>query len=228
MASSSRDVPTRSTSRNPNDPDIEEMRRQDILLPVSARIEKLQSGIKRDLLFGPKRESRVIEPLPAGIMRVPLSSDGTVPSPRKGSHECPGKISSVYSRAMQSEEFGMFEVAVPERRWHEAEEASFPPESWPVPSKETFRTLHTINCNPAFRAITRQHAGMLYNFKPGDKYILKKISADKTESVILHNNRITGDDAIVHRRRNHRDPIFCGRPWLEQDALDPSRKARPE
>ena len=170
----------------------------------------------------------MIEPLPAGSMRVPLNSDGTVPLPREGSYECPENLSTIYSRTMQSEEFGTFEVAVPERRWHEAEEASFPPESWPVPSKETFQTLHTINCNPAFRAITRQHAGMLYNFKPGDKYILKNISANKTESVVLHNNRITGDDAIVHRRRNHRDPIFCGRPWLEQDALDPNRKARPE
>ena len=168
------------------------MKRQDILLPVSARIARLQSGVKRDLLFGPRRESRVIEPLPAGSMRVPLNSDGTVPLPREGSYECPENLSTIYSRTMQSDEFGTFEVAVPERRWHEAEEASFPPESWPVPSKETFQTLHTINCNPAFRAITRQHAGMLYNFKPGDKYVLKKISANKTESVVLHNNRKVG------------------------------------
>ena len=54
------------------------------------------------------------------------------------------------------------------------------------------------------------------------------MSGSKTESVVLHNNRITGDDSFVRRRKNHKDPIFCGRPWLEQDALDPSRKAKPE
>ena len=129
MASSSKEVPTRSTSRNPNDPDIEEMRRQDVLIPVSARIEQLQSGTKKDLLFGPKRENRSVEPLPVGVLRVPLTSDGTLPSKTEGTRECPEQLSTAYSRVVQSEEFGSFEVSVPERQWHEAEEASFPPES---------------------------------------------------------------------------------------------------
>ena len=139
MASSSRDIPIRSTSRNPNDPDIEEMKRQDILIPVSTRIERLQGGVKKDLLFGPRRESRVIESLPAGSMRVPLNPDGTLSSPREGSHECPENLSTAYSRVVQSEEFGPFENSVPDKRWHAIEETSSShPEKWPIPDIETF------------------------------------------------------------------------------------------
>ena len=204
--------PTTSSSRNPNDPDLSELQRQAVLRPVSVMVGELESRLETSSSSSTNprcqmlvKELRKLLKQQEDVSHEPQQDEGN------------GLVVKTMANT---------EVAVPSSEVHQYVERSEEPNLPPL-SERDCQTLHVVNCNPIFQAANNQWGQMLMEFREGDTMVWKKTSPrevtdsrgnktvkTRTETVMMANNRIHGDDIITKRKRLPQDPIYQGdRPW---------------